>query len=105
MKLLFLIVSITYLIINWDILIVAQEHTIEHTLPDPLKKSFTPDAKSIVCYYASWKVYCAPQKDFVRRYVPPNLCSHLIHAFANVLPDGIVKEGDDYADADDELGQ
>ncbi|XP_066480273.1 chitinase-3-like protein 1 [Tiliqua scincoides] len=44
----------------------------------------------LVCYFTSWSQYRQDQGSFVPDAIDPNLCTHLIYAFANVEDDKIV---------------
>ena len=91
MKILYIINLITVLIITSKALDVVSNHRISNIISKDISNVSESKPKLIVCYYVSWAAYSAP--DVIDK-IDPDLCSHLIHAFANVKEDGIVKEGD-----------
>ena len=98
MKLLQITLIITYVILK------AETNSIDESqilFPNSKISSSESRQKLIVCYYPSWAVYSISaenQKTFISKNIDPNLCSHLIYAFAKVLENGTVAEGDAWAD-------
>ena len=54
--------------------------------------------KRIVCYLESWAVYSSFD---IENDIDPDLCSHIIYAFAKFDDNGTIVFGDKYADHND----
>ena len=55
----------------------------------PDSKTITAKKNLVICYYPSWFTY-GGVRDFLTRHMEPDLCSHLIYAFAKVNKAGTV---------------
>ena len=46
----------------------------------------------VICYYADWSVYYETNYKFTPKDIDPQLCTHLIYAFAKFANDSISLE-------------
>ena len=98
MRLHTIILVIVYLVVKKIIPAEAERGIIFPNIANRFSES---NDKIIVCYYASWEIWKVNETDrpsFISSNIDSNLCTHLIHAFAKVLKDGTVQEGDPWAD-------
>ncbi|KAK9503979.1 hypothetical protein O3M35_010428 [Rhynocoris fuscipes] len=54
--------------------------------------------KKVVCYYTDWSVYRPDSAQFWPRDINPNICTHLIYAFAKFSDDGGIAAFDEWQD-------
>ena len=84
-------------------LCVKQIVTVNNQPPNPnIKLSSSSDnslgLKRIVCYLENWAVYSGFD---IENDIDPNLCSHIIYAFAKFDDNGTIVFGDKFADYND----
>ncbi|XP_013404709.1 probable endochitinase [Lingula anatina] len=75
------------------------------SLPQARSKRVVPPNKKVVCYFTNWSTYRTGKDKFTPADIDPNLCTHIIYAFANIDVDGLTIEASDaYADLEENGG-
>lgn len=56
------------------------------------------DQKVLFCYYSSWAIYRPLEGTFTANDIDPNLCTHLVYAFAGLSAYGGIESLDPNSD-------
>lgn len=91
--LLFLYVILVFPYVKETIALSSQSSSANHEITFNAEK--TRDDKKIVCYFQSWSVYSGFD---IENDIDPNVCTHIIYAFAKFDDSGAIIEGDPFAD-------
>lgn len=67
-------------------------------LPDLVNFIFEDEDHVVVCYYSSWSQYRSGSGKFVIERIIPEMCTHLVYAFAGINLDGEIDSLDSNSD-------